>query len=60
MILPLSEVSSNKLLEDMIGYTQVVHEPTHTSGSQIDYVYINSLLHFDACDHMRMHQHNHH
>ena len=37
-------VSSNKLLDHIIGYTQVVNEPTHIFGSQIDHVYINSAL----------------
>ena len=39
-----SKVSSNKLLDHMIGYTQVVNEPTHIFESQIDHVYINSAL----------------
>ena len=26
----------------MIGYTQVVNEPTHISGSHVDHVYIES------------------
>ena len=41
----LSKVTSNKLLDHMIGYTQAyAYESTHTSGSQIDYVYIKSIL----------------
>ena len=41
----ISKVSSNKLLDHMIGYTQVVNKTTHVSGSQIDHVYImNDLL----------------
>ena len=38
------KVSLNKLLDHMIGYTQVANEPTYTSGSQIDYVYMKSAL----------------
>ena len=40
----LSKVLSNKLLDHMILYNQVVNEPTDTSGSQIDHVYIKSAL----------------
>ena len=28
----------------MIGYTQVVNEPTHISGSQADHIYIKGAL----------------
>ena len=40
----LWKVSSNKLLDHMIGYTQVVHEETQISRSQIDQVCINKGL----------------
>ena len=40
----LSKVSSNKLLGHIIGYTQVVNEPRHTSGPQLDHVYMKSAL----------------
>ena len=40
----LSKVSPNKLLNHMIGYTLVVHEPTQISGSQIAYIYVKSAL----------------
>lgn len=40
----LSKVLSNKLLDHMILYNQVVNEPTDISGSQIDHVYIKSAL----------------
>ena len=50
----LSKVSSNELLDHMIGYTQVVNEPTHISGSQINHVYIKSasLKSFIHCSKM--------
>lgn len=35
---------ANKLLDYMIGYTQVVNEPTHISGSQADHIYIKGAL----------------
>ena len=35
----LSEVSSNKLLYHIIGYTQVVNEARHISGSERDHIY---------------------
>ena len=38
----LSKLSSNTLLDHMIGYTQVVNEPTHIYEYQIDHVYIMS------------------
>ena len=34
-----SKVSLNKLLDHIIGYTQVVNEPRHISGSQRDHIY---------------------
>ena len=40
----LSKVSSNKLLDYMIGYTQVVNEPTNISGSRADHIYIKGAL----------------
>ena len=40
----LSKVSSNKLLDHVIEYTQFVYQPTHISGAQIDHVYIKSAL----------------
>ena len=33
-----------KLLDYMIGYIQVVYEPTHISWSQVDDVYLKSAL----------------
>ena len=40
----LLKVKSNKLLDHIIEYTQVVNEPTHISGFPIDQVYIKSAL----------------
>ena len=40
----IPKVSSNKLLKHMIGYIEVVNEPTHVSRSQRDHVYIKSAL----------------
>ena len=40
----LSKVSSNKLLGHIIGYTQVVNEPRHTSGSHCRKMKLISLL----------------
>ena len=43
-IYDLSKLSSNKLLNHMIGYTEFVNKPTHISGSQKAYVYAKSAL----------------
>ena len=41
-IYDLSKLSSNKLLNHMIGYTESVNKPTNISGSQKAYVYSSS------------------
>ena len=40
----LSKVSTNKLLDHLKDYAQVVNKATHISGSLIDHVYIKNTL----------------
>ena len=50
----LSKVSTNKILDHLKDYAQVVNEPTHIARSLIDHVYINNTLLKDFADNVKV------